>query len=124
MNSMTYTRSPIAAATDRRRAAGNASSCRTGTAEDRIACLEVLAAQLHARGWTAYLSTPAGRLARLFVQDPDDQAECGDVMAALDDLSGEWWYWFGWAERIAPVSTSALAADAVIQGLQRPADRA
>jgi hypothetical protein len=122
---MTFTRSPAAAAaaTARPRTAGNAGNYRTGTAQDRIACLEVLAAQLRARGWTVYLSTPAGRPARLFVQDPDDPAECGDVMAALDDASGEWWYWFGWAERIAPVSTSAVAADAIISVLRRPADR-
>jgi hypothetical protein len=122
---MTYTRSPgaAAAAAARPPAANTSNYYRTGTAEDRMACLEVLAAQLRARGWTAYLSTPAGRLARLFVQDPDDQAECGDVMAAFDDISGEWWYWFGWAERIAPVSTSAIAADAIIKVLRRPADR-
>jgi hypothetical protein len=102
----------------------NGSNGGAGPAEDRIACLDVLAAQLHARGWTAYITTPDGRLARLLVQDPDDRAECGDVMAAPDDSSGEWWYWFGWAERIAPVSASASAAETIIRVLRRPAGSA
>jgi hypothetical protein len=50
-----------------------------GPAGDGIACLDVLAAQMHARGWSAYITTPAGRLASLFVQDPQDRAECGDI---------------------------------------------
>lgn len=82
----------------------------------------MLAAELHARGWSAYLTTPAGRLASLFVQDPHDRPKCGDVIAALDAVTGHWWYWFSWAERIAPAHAPAEAADAIIRALQRPAD--
>ena len=89
---------------------------------DRIVCLEALAAQMHARGWTAYISTPAGRLASLFVQDPHDRTECSDIVVAPGGTAGDWWYWFSWAERIAPVHAPAAAADAIIRAFQRPTD--
>jgi hypothetical protein len=89
---------------------------------DGIAFLDVLAAQLRARGWSAYITTPAGRLASLFVQDPHDHPKYGDVIATLDGATGRWWYWFSWAERIAPAHAPAAAADAIIRALQRPAD--
>ena len=49
-------------------AAGRPGNARAGQAGDAIACLDVLAAHLRARGWTTYINTPAGRLAFLFVQ--------------------------------------------------------
>jgi hypothetical protein len=90
--------------------------------QDRIASLDALAAEMSARGWTAQVTTTTSRLACLFVQDPRDRAVCGDVLAACDDSTGDWWYWFGWAERIAPVETPATAADAIVRGLQRSGD--
>jgi hypothetical protein len=89
---------------------------------DGIAYLDVLAAQMHARGWGAYITTPAGRVASLFVQDPHDRPQCGDIIAVRDAATGHWWYWFTWAERIAPAHAPAAAADAIIRALQRPAD--
>lgn len=88
---------------------------------DGIAYLDVLAAQIRARGWTAYISAPAGRVASLFVQDPhDDRAYGTDIIAAPGGTADDWWYWFSWAERIAPVHAPGAAADAVISALQRP----
>jgi hypothetical protein len=89
---------------------------------DGIAFLDVLAAQLRARGWSAYITTPAGRVASLFVQEPHDHPKSGDIIAALDGATGHWWYWFSWAERIAPAHAPAAAADTIIRALQRPAD--
>ena len=89
---------------------------------DGIAFLDVLAAQMHARGWNAYITTPAGRLTSLYVQDPLDRLKSGDIIAALDAATGVWWYWFSWAERIAPAHAPAAAADAIIQTFERPAD--
>ena len=89
---------------------------------DGIASLDVLAAQMQARGWSAYITTPAGRLTSLFVQDPHDRSKCGDIIAALDTTTGHSWYWFSWAERIAPAHAPAAAADAIIRAFQRPAD--
>src|SRR5215472_12959778 len=103
------------------RAARRPSNAYTGEAADPIARLDVLAAHLRTRGWTSYINTPAGRLASLFVQDPHRRAACGDILAAPDGTTGDWWYWFSWAERIAPVHPPAAAADAIIAACQRPA---
>src|SRR5215471_7014904 len=119
-------------ATDRRPAhreatsAGSGRAARrpgnAGEAADPIARLDVLAAHLRTRGWTSYINTPAGRLASLFVQDPHHRAECGDILAAPDGTTGDWWYWFSWAERITPAHPPAAAADAIIAACQRAAD--
>jgi hypothetical protein len=94
------------------------------TSHDGTACLDVLAAQLHARGWTAYITMPAGRLPALSVQDPHDRAQWSDVIAAPGGATGDWWYWFSWAERIGPVHAPAAAAEVIIRALQRPRDGA
>ena len=107
---------------DGARAAGPAGNGDAGQAGHAIACLDVLAAQMHARGWTASINTPAGRLAYLCVQDPHNRADCGDVMATPDRTTGEWWYWFSWAERIGPAHAPPAAADAIIRAFQWPAD--
>jgi len=104
------------------RAAGQPGNAHASEAGDGIACLDVLAAHLHARGWTTYINAPAGRLASLSVQDPHDRAECGDIIATPDGTTGDWWYWFSWAERITPAHAPAAAADAIIAACQRPAD--
>ena len=94
------------------------------TLHDGIAYLDMLAAQLHARGWTAYISMPAGRVAALSVQDPDDRAQWSDVIAAPGGATGDWWYWFSWAERIGPIQAPAAAAEVIIRALQQPMDGA
>jgi|SRR5215471_18478784 len=121
--STTYLRRPHreGSSADGARAAGQGGSAYLREAADGIAYLDVLAAHLHARGWTAYISVPAGRLASLFVQDPRNHADCGDIIVAPDGTAGDWWYWFSWAERIAPVHAPAAAADAIIGACQRPA---
>jgi len=91
-------------------------------AGNQIARLDALAAEVIARGWAAYITTPLGRPIRLFVQDPCDLAMCSYIVAAPDDASGDWWYWFGWAERIAPTGLPATAAEAIIGTLRRSAD--
>ncbi|MGN6173878.1 MAG: hypothetical protein ACTHPS_13145 [Streptosporangiaceae bacterium] len=91
-----------------------------GPPGDGIACLDALAAQMHDRGWSAYIITPAGRLASLFVQDPQDRAECGDIIAARDATTCQWWCWYSWAERITPAHVPAAAADAIISAFRRP----
>ena len=48
------------------------------------------------------------------MQDPHDRTEYGDIIAGPDGTTGDWWYWFSWAERIAPVHAPAAAADAII----------
>jgi hypothetical protein len=114
--STTYRRRPHREATS----AGSARAAgQTGHAGDEIACLDTLAAQMHARRWTAYINTPPRRPASLFVLGPHDPAECGDIFAAPDGITGEWWYWFSWAERIGPVHAPEAAADAIVVAFQR-----
>jgi hypothetical protein len=92
-----------------------------GQVDGGIAFLDVLA-QLRDRGWTAYINTAPGRVPRLFVQDPRERAECGDVIAVPSGPAGDSWYWFSWAERIAPIRAPGAAADAIIRTFRRPGD--
>jgi hypothetical protein len=95
---------------------------RAAPGEERLARLDALAAELTARGWTAYVTTPRGRPARLFVQNPHDRGMCADVMAAAESGTGDCWFWFGWAERIAPVGAPDVAAAVIVAELRRPVD--
>src|SRR5262249_19145608 len=45
-----------------------------------------------------------------------------DVMAAPESGTGDWWFWFGWAERIAPVGVPDTAAAVIVAELRRPVD--
>ena len=111
-----------ATSADSAQAVGRPGNARPGEAGDAIACLDVLAAHLRARGWTTYINTPDGRLAFLFVQGPHHRAESGEIIAIADSTTGDWWYWFSWAQRIAPVHPPAAAADAIIAACRRPVD--
>ena len=95
---------------------------RGAPANERLARLDALATELTARGWTAYVTTPWGRPARLTVQSPHDQGMCADVMTAADSDTGDWWFWFGWAERIAPAGAPGTAAAVIVTALRRPVD--
>jgi hypothetical protein len=120
--STTYRPHQEATSDDGARAASRTGNGHAGQAGNGIAHLDVLAAQMTARGWTAYISTPAGRLTSLFVQDPHHRAEHGDIIAGPDRATGDCWYWFIWGERLAPVHAPAAAADAIIRAFQRPTD--
>ena len=91
-------------------------------AEERLARLDALAAELTARGWTAFVVTPQGRIASLFVQNPQDPGVSADITAAAESVTGDWWFWFGWAERIAPVGMPETAAAVIVTELRRPVD--
>jgi hypothetical protein len=43
-------------------------------------------------------------------------------MATADGSTGDWWYWFSWAERIGSVQAPIAAADAIIRAFWRPVD--
>ena len=88
------------------------------TEEEQIAHLDVLAGQVAIYGWTAHVRTPAGRLPHLFVQDPQNPNACGDIVAMPNSATGEWWFWFSYAQRIAPVETLAIATHTIIKTLR------
>jgi hypothetical protein len=90
------------------------------TEEEQIAYLDVLAGQVATHGWTAYVRTPPGRLPYLSVQDPRNLNTGGDIVAASDAATGECWFWFAWAERIAPAENPAKAAHVIVRALRQP----
>jgi hypothetical protein len=92
--------------------------------EGTIVRLDALAAEMTARGWAAYVTTPSGRPPRLFVQHPRQSTVGDTVLAAVGDATGEWGYWFGHAERITPCDCPAKAAEAVVRALTPEVDSA
>jgi hypothetical protein len=92
--------------------------------QGRIARLEALAAEMTSRGWTAHVITAPRRGSRLFVQHPASTAGGQHILAAPDNASGEWHYWFVPAEPIAPAGSPAQAAEAIVRALGQGAGRA
>ncbi len=81
--------------------------------------LDALAAELAARGWTSRLDTPPGRTPSLYARNPEPGAAMlSEHVYAQPREDGTWWYWWPWAEPIAP--TPAAAATVIVRVL-RPA---
>jgi len=78
--------------------------------------LEKLAAEI-AGAYEARLVTPEGRRPHLRVTNRGAPILREHIYAGPAD--GEaWWFWFGWAERIAPVADIAAAARRIEQVLR------
>jgi hypothetical protein len=75
------------------------------------AALEKLAAELNARGYEARLAVPDGRPPWLAVINPAATMLEETVMAYAE------WFWWPWADRIAPAADAATAADAIARVL-------
>jgi hypothetical protein len=75
------------------------------------ATLEKLAAELNARGYEARLTAPDGRPPWLAVINPAATMLEETVMAYAE------WFWWPWADRIAPAADAATAADAIARVL-------
>ncbi len=73
--------------------------------------LEKLAAELTARGYEARLIAPDGRPPWLTVINP------AAAMLAETIMADAQWFWWPWADRIAPTADVATAADAIAQVL-------
>lgn len=65
--------------------------------------LERLAGEFRAAGWRTTLTISRDRWPYLHVVNPRFRALNDDVIAA-PDAAGRWWFWWSWAERIAPVA--------------------
>jgi hypothetical protein len=72
-----------------------------------IAALEKLAAQLSARGFEPRLLTPGGWRPSLVVRNPRAPMLSETVLAQAE------WFWWPWADRIAPVADVSAAADRI-----------
>jgi hypothetical protein len=75
------------------------------------AALEMLAAELNARGYEARLTVPDGRPPWLAIINPAATLLAETVMADAE------WFWWPWADRIAPAADVATAADAIARVL-------
>ena len=75
------------------------------------AALEKLAAELTARGYETRLIAPDGRPPWLAVINPAATMLAETVMADAE------WFWWPWADRIAPTADVAAAAGAIARVL-------
>jgi hypothetical protein len=79
--------------------------------------LETLASELTARGWTARLHIPDGRLPSLYVQNPDAE-KLSEYIYAGPAADGTWSYWWSWADTIAPTANPADTAATITRVLR------
>ena len=71
--------------------------------------LEVLAAELARHGLMTRLMAPVGRVPSLHVVNPAQSMLAEDVYVGRSQ-DGLWWFWWPWAERIAPGDQHGAAA--------------
>jgi hypothetical protein len=85
-----------------------------GTAEMELAVdhLERLADGFWTVRWEAWVIVPAGGSPCVRVVNPEMRA-LNDHLAAAPDEAGQWWFWWSWAERIAPVADPGLTVGQV-----------
>jgi hypothetical protein len=90
----------------------------TGTAAlptTRIDYLERLGEELVRRGFRVRIDLPPGQAPSLHVMNPDASALAENILA--EDGADGWWYWWPWAERIAPAGDVPEAARLVARVL-------
>lgn len=78
--------------------------------------LEDLAQALARHGMRTRMMTPPGRVPSLHVVNPLAAGLAEDVYAGRTQ-DGSWWYWWPWAERIAPGDDVTAAASQVARVL-------
>ena len=78
--------------------------------------LEGLAEELGRRGLIARLVAPDGRMPSLHVVNPAVSQLAEDIYVGRSQ-DGHWWFWWPWAERIAPGDELATAATAIARVL-------
>ena len=79
---------------------------------DAVALLEELGARLSAVGWQTRLHAPPDRRPMLHIANPAVTV-LSEFVTAEQDRSGQWWYWWSWAERISPADDLAQAVTVV-----------
>lgn len=84
-------------------------------ARTRIAYLERLGDELRDRGFAVRLTVPQGGPPSLHVVNPHASALAENILAESTD--GGWWFWWSWAERIAPADDLGDVADRVTRVL-------
>jgi hypothetical protein len=84
-------------------------------ARTRIAYLESLGDALRDRGFAVRLMVPQGGPPSLHVVNPLASALAETIIA--ESTGGAWWFWWSWAERIAPADDLGVAVDRVTRVL-------
>lgn len=84
-------------------------------ARSRITYLERLGRELRDRGFAVRLTTPQGGPPSLHVVNPRASALAENILA--ESIGGSWWFWWSWAERIAPADDLCEAVDRVTRVL-------
>jgi hypothetical protein len=84
--------------------------------EAAVTQLERLENALRTDGWQATIVIARDHWPRVHVANPSIRALNDDVIAA-PDTSGNWWFWWSWAERIAHVTDPARALARITQVL-------
>ncbi|MBW8483684.1 hypothetical protein [Actinomadura parmotrematis] len=90
----------------------------TGTAapaRSRLEYLEELGAALVALGMRVRVTLPSGQAPSLHVMNPEASALAENIL--VEEGADGWWYWWSWAERIAPAAEVTVAADRVARVL-------
>jgi hypothetical protein len=91
---------------------------KTALARTRIAYLEGLGDALRNRGFAVRLMVPQGGPPSLHVVNPQASALAENILAeCAENTDGAWWFWWSWAERIAPADDLHEAADRVTRVL-------
>jgi hypothetical protein len=78
--------------------------------------LERLAAELAKHGLMTRLMAPVGRVPSLHVVNPA-QSRLAEVVYVGRSQDGLWWFWWPWAERIAPGDEHGAAASVIARVL-------
>jgi hypothetical protein len=91
----------------------------TVAADEVISHLEALAADLKGRGFTTTI-TPDGRYPSVRVVS-STTAQLSEQVYAAPASDGSVWFWWSWAERIAPVEDPGAAAARIAHVLAAPA---
>jgi hypothetical protein len=77
--------------------------------DQAITQLEALGAEIGRHGWITRLATETGRAPCLYVQNPEPGAGAlAEHIYAAPKADG-WWFWWSWAEPIAPDITATAA---------------
>jgi hypothetical protein len=84
--------------------------------------LEELAGELGQRGLQTSVMTPAGRVPSLHVVNPAAPRLAEDVYVGRSQ-EGLWWFWWPWAERIAPGDEISEAATVIAKVLDTAGDQ-
>lgn len=78
--------------------------------------LESLAEELGRHGLSTRMMAPAGRVPSLHVVNPEASRLAEDVYVGRSQ-DGLWWFWWPWAERIAPGDDTCGAATLIARVL-------